>query len=55
MAVLAYVGIQGKGPLAVGALSPTVGAWIGITLALSLLLVFATTPRLAAASERAAV
>ena len=33
----------------------TLGAWIGITLAISLLLVFATTPRLAAASERAAV
>ena len=55
MAVLAYIGVQGKGPLAVGALSPAVAAGIGITLAVSLLLVFATTPRLAVASERAAL
>lgn len=54
MAVLAYAGIQGKGPLAVGALSPAVAAGIGITLAISLLLVFATMPRLATASERGA-
>jgi hypothetical protein len=51
MAVLAYVGVQGSGPLAVGALSPAVVAGIGVTLAISLLLVFATMPRLARASE----
>jgi hypothetical protein len=55
MVVLAYVGVQGKGPLAVAALSPAVATGIGITLAVSLLLVFATMPRLAGASERAAV
>jgi hypothetical protein len=54
MVALAYAGVQGKGPLAVGALSPAVTAGIGITLAVSLLLVFATMPRLAAASDRAA-
>ena len=55
MVMLAYVGVQGKGPLAVAALSPTVAAGIGVTLAVSLLLVFATMPRLARASERMAV
>jgi hypothetical protein len=55
MAVLAYIGVQGKGPLAIGALSPDVATALGLTLVLSLLLVFATMPRLAAASERAAV
>lgn len=54
MVLLAYIGIQGIGPLAVAGLSPSMAAWIGVALAASLLLVFAAAPRLAAASERAA-
>lgn len=54
MVALAYGGVQGGGPLAVAALSPAMTTGIGIALAASLLLLFATTPRLAAASERGA-
>lgn len=54
MVFLAYVGVQGSGPLAVAALSPTMAAGIGIALAASVLLLFATTRQLAAASERSA-
>ncbi len=55
MAVLAYAGVQGKGPLAVAAMSPAMIAGVGIALAVSIALVIATTPRLAAASARTAV
>ena len=55
MAVLAYAGVQGKGPLAVAAMSPGMTASVGIALAVSIALVVATTPRLAAASARASV
>ncbi|MDQ3288757.1 MAG: hypothetical protein M3Q42_10955 [Pseudomonadota bacterium] len=52
MVLLAYVGVQGAGPFAVAALSPAMATGVGITLAISLLLLIATAPRLAAASER---
>ena len=55
MAVLAYAGVQGKGPLAVAAMSLGMTASVGIALAVSIALVVATTPRLAAASARASV
>lgn len=52
MAVLAYAGVQGKGPLAVADMSPAMTAVVGIALATSLALVIANTPRLAALSAR---
>ncbi len=52
MVVLAYVGVQGSGPLAVAAQSPAMTTAVGIALAAGLLLLVATAPRLAAASER---
>ncbi|MFP7723557.1 ABC transporter permease [Lysobacter sp. A3-1-A15] len=52
MVALAYVGVQGAGPLAVAAQTPTMGAAIGIALGSSLVLLVATMPGLAAASER---
>ncbi|MFD0738493.1 ABC transporter permease [Lysobacter koreensis] len=52
MVMLAYVGVQGSGPLAVTALSPTMLTGVAVALAASLLLLFTTTPRLAAASQR---
>lgn len=51
MALLAYGGLQGAGPLALNALSTAMMASIGATLAVSLILLFANTSRLAAASE----
>ncbi len=54
MAVLAYAGVQGKGPLAVDVLTPVMVAGVAIALAASLALVFASAPRLAAASARSA-
>ena len=54
MVALAYGGVQGGGPLAVAALTPAMATGIGIALAASLLVLFATIPRLAAASERGA-
>lgn len=54
MVVLAYVGFQGSGPLAVAAQSPAMTTAVGIALAAGLLLLLATAPRLAAASERGA-
>jgi hypothetical protein len=53
MVLLAYVGVQGAGPLAVAALSPTMVTGLAVALAASVVLVFATTPRLASASQRA--
>lgn len=50
MAALAYAGVQGEGPLAVAAMTPAMTAGLAIGLAASLALVFASTPRLAAAS-----
>ncbi|MFS8064647.1 MAG: ABC transporter permease [Luteimonas sp.] len=55
MAALAYGALQGGGPLAVNALTPSMVGSIGIALSISLLLLFATTPRLAAASEARAI
>ncbi len=54
MVFLAYIGVQGGGPLAVGAMTPAMAGGVAIALAASLALVFASTPRLAAASARAA-
>lgn len=51
MVMLAYVGVQGVGPLAVTALTPTMAVGIGIALALGLVVLLANMPRLAAASE----
>lgn len=52
MVALAYVGVQGVGPLAVQGLSPAMFTGIGLTLAASLLLVFAAAPRLMGESAR---
>ncbi|MEO6138417.1 MAG: hypothetical protein ABIP11_07120 [Luteimonas sp.] len=52
MVALAYVGVQGSGPLAVGALSPSMGGGVAIVLTASLALIFANTSRLAMASAR---
>ncbi len=54
MVVLAYAGVQGKGPLAVAAMTPAMTAGVGIALVASLALVLLGTPRLAVASARSA-
>lgn len=52
MVALAYVGVQGSGPLAVGALSPSMEGGVVIVLTASLALIVASTSRLATASAR---
>jgi len=54
MVLLAYVGMQGAGPLAVAGWSPGMAVGVGVALAAGLALVFVSTPRLAAASARSA-
>ncbi len=52
MAVLAYAGLQGKGPLAIAAMTPAMMESLALVLAASIVLVLANTPGLAAASAR---
>ena len=54
MAVLAYAGVQGKGPLAVGEMTHAMTAGVAIALVAGLALVVASTPRMAAAGARTA-
>ncbi len=55
MAVLAYAGVQGKGPLAVAAMTPAMTGGLAIVLVASIALVFVSTPRMTGASAPNAI
>lgn len=54
MVCMAYVGVQGMGPMAVGDMTSTMTLGVVIALVASVALIYGLNPKLAAASERSA-